>query len=82
MPVLMCFCLFCLFLISYLQVFSSLLKSTEEIKGATVENNKFCVSVHYRNVDEDVCFFFEHLNLEFSIHFSCVICHTKELFLF
>ncbi|KAJ6876103.1 trehalose-phosphate phosphatase A-like [Populus alba x Populus x berolinensis] len=35
------------------EVFSSLVKSTEEIKGATVENNKFCVSVHYRNVDED-----------------------------
>ncbi|KAF9668224.1 hypothetical protein SADUNF_Sadunf15G0106900 [Salix dunnii] len=35
------------------EVFSSLVKSTEDIKGAAVENNKFCVSVHYRNVDED-----------------------------
>ncbi|MQM18314.1 hypothetical protein Taro_051303 [Colocasia esculenta] len=34
------------------EVFSSLVASTKEIKGAKVENNKFCVSVHYRNVDE------------------------------
>ncbi|XP_039012586.1 trehalose-phosphate phosphatase A-like [Hibiscus syriacus] len=34
------------------EVFNSLVKSTKEIKGAKVENNKFCVSVHYRNVDE------------------------------
>lgn len=34
------------------KVFSSLIDSTKEIKGAKVENNKFCVSVHYRNVDE------------------------------
>ncbi|KAK9665663.1 hypothetical protein RND81_14G127400 [Saponaria officinalis] len=34
------------------EVYSSLVESTDDIKGATVENNKFCVSVHYRNVDE------------------------------
>ncbi|RVW40124.1 Trehalose-phosphate phosphatase A [Vitis vinifera] len=34
------------------QVFRSLVRCTKEIKGAEVENNKFCVSVHYRNVDE------------------------------
>ncbi|GMI75640.1 trehalose-6-phosphate phosphatase A [Hibiscus trionum] len=34
------------------EVFNSLVNSTEEIQGAKVENNKFCVSVHYRNVDE------------------------------
>ncbi|XP_026401335.1 probable trehalose-phosphate phosphatase F isoform X2 [Papaver somniferum] len=34
------------------EVFRSLVKKTKAIKGATVENNKFCVSVHYRNVDE------------------------------
>ncbi|KAH9603302.1 hypothetical protein KSS87_014634 [Heliosperma pusillum] len=34
------------------EVFTSLVESTGDIKGATVENNKFCVSVHYRNVDE------------------------------
>ncbi|KAE9464998.1 hypothetical protein C3L33_03095, partial [Rhododendron williamsianum] len=34
------------------QVFRSLVESTKDIKGANVENNKFCVSVHYRNVDE------------------------------
>ncbi|BAT92885.1 hypothetical protein VIGAN_07174300 [Vigna angularis var. angularis] len=26
---------------------------TKDIEGATVENNKFCASVHYRNVDEE-----------------------------
>ncbi|XP_052179472.1 probable trehalose-phosphate phosphatase F [Diospyros lotus] len=34
------------------EVYRSLVKNTKEIKGAIVENNKFCVSVHYRNVDE------------------------------
>ncbi|OAY48149.1 trehalose-phosphate phosphatase A [Manihot esculenta] len=34
------------------EVYSSLVDSTKDIKGAKVENNKFCVSVHYRNVDE------------------------------
>lgn len=37
-----------------MQVFTSLIETTKEIKGATVENNKFCVSVHYRNVAEKV----------------------------
>uniref|UniRef100_A0A5B7ABJ0 Trehalose 6-phosphate phosphatase n=2 Tax=Davidia involucrata TaxID=16924 RepID=A0A5B7ABJ0_DAVIN len=34
------------------EVFRSLIEITKEIKGAKIENNKFCVSVHYRNVDE------------------------------
>ncbi|KAK9672764.1 hypothetical protein RND81_12G122900 [Saponaria officinalis] len=34
------------------EVLTSLIENTKDIKGATVENNKFCVSVHYRNVDE------------------------------
>ncbi|KAL8141466.1 hypothetical protein V2J09_014498 [Rumex salicifolius] len=34
------------------EVLTSLIKATKDIKGATVENNKFCLSVHYRNVDE------------------------------
>lgn len=34
------------------KVFRSLVEITKDIIGATVENNKFCVSVHYRNVDE------------------------------
>lgn len=36
------------------QVFRSLVEITRDINGAKVENNKFCVSVHYRNVDEKV----------------------------
>ncbi|CAN1159080.1 Trehalose-phosphate phosphatase A [Linum perenne] len=34
------------------EVFDSLIERTRHIKGAKVENNKFCVSVHYRNVDD------------------------------
>ncbi|XP_069151189.1 trehalose-phosphate phosphatase A isoform X2 [Solanum lycopersicum] len=34
------------------EVLRSLVELTKDISGAKVENNKFCVSVHYRNVDE------------------------------
>ncbi|XP_076895380.1 trehalose-phosphate phosphatase A-like [Bidens hawaiensis] len=34
------------------EVFVSLVEIMKSIEGATVEDNKFCVSVHYRNVDE------------------------------
>ncbi|KAJ0962058.1 hypothetical protein J5N97_029886 [Dioscorea zingiberensis] len=34
------------------EVFRSLVECTNGINGAKVENNKFCVSVHYRLVDE------------------------------
>ncbi|KAL6580568.1 hypothetical protein OROMI_008592 [Orobanche minor] len=34
------------------EVFRLLVEITKDIAGAKVENNKFCVSVHYRNVDE------------------------------
>ncbi|KAL2472002.1 putative trehalose-phosphate phosphatase G [Abeliophyllum distichum] len=35
------------------EVFRTLVEITKNIKGAKVENHKFCVSVHYRNVDEN-----------------------------
>ncbi|XP_059643875.1 probable trehalose-phosphate phosphatase F [Cornus florida] len=34
------------------EVFKTLVENTKNIKGAKVENHKFCTSVHYRNVDE------------------------------
>ncbi|KAJ8505352.1 hypothetical protein OPV22_006238 [Ensete ventricosum] len=34
------------------EVYKSLLDITKNITGVKVENNKFCVSIHYRNVDE------------------------------
>lgn len=37
-----------------MQVFRTLVEITKDIKGAKVENHKFCVSVHYRNVEENV----------------------------
>ncbi|CAL5429698.1 unnamed protein product [Camellia sinensis] len=36
------------------EVFRTLVDKTNDIKGAKVENHKFCASVHYRNVDEKV----------------------------
>jgi len=41
-------------LLMFVQVLNSLTECTRDIKGAKIENNKFCVSVHYRNVDEKV----------------------------
>ena len=38
------------------QVFVSLVEITKNIEGVKVEDNKFAVSVHYRNVDEKVRF--------------------------
>ncbi|KAH8513608.1 hypothetical protein H0E87_006758 [Populus deltoides] len=35
------------------EVFRTLVENTKGIEGAIVENHKFCVSVHFRNVDED-----------------------------
>ncbi|XP_028077387.1 probable trehalose-phosphate phosphatase F [Camellia sinensis] len=34
------------------KIYRSLVETTKSIKGAKVQNNKFCVSIHYRNVDE------------------------------
>ncbi|KAL4332723.1 hypothetical protein GQ457_07G012880 [Hibiscus cannabinus] len=35
------------------EVFKTLVENTKDIKGAKVENYKFCASVHYRNVEEN-----------------------------
>ncbi|XP_010538763.1 PREDICTED: probable trehalose-phosphate phosphatase F isoform X2 [Tarenaya hassleriana] len=34
------------------EIFLALVEKTKSVKGAKVENHKFCVSVHYRNVNE------------------------------
>ncbi|KAJ0716198.1 putative trehalose-phosphatase [Helianthus annuus] len=36
------------------EVFRTLVEVTKDIPGESVENHKFCTSVHYRNVDEKV----------------------------
>lgn len=63
------------------QVFRSLVESTKDIIGAKVENNKFCVSVHYRNVDEKVWLFTKQTLIDFL--FSCLYCLLiwRELYL-
>lgn len=38
----------------FFQVYKELLDKTKSIEGVRVENNKFCVSVHFRCVDEKV----------------------------
>ncbi|KAI8000838.1 putative trehalose-phosphate phosphatase F [Camellia lanceoleosa] len=35
------------------KIYRSLVETTKSIEEAKVENNKFCVSVNYRNVDEN-----------------------------
>ncbi|KAL9321621.1 hypothetical protein ACSQ67_009674 [Phaseolus vulgaris] len=37
----------------FFSVLGLLKECTKDIEGATVENNKFCASVHYRNVDKE-----------------------------
>jgi trehalose-6-phosphatase len=39
---------------NFLQVYRTLTARTAPIPGATVENNKFCLSVHFRCVQEEV----------------------------
>ncbi|KAL2238053.1 UNVERIFIED_CONTAM: putative trehalose-phosphate phosphatase F [Sesamum indicum] len=46
-------CLLLLIILGGNQVFRKLDEIVRDIKGAKVENHKFCVSVHYRNVDEN-----------------------------
>ncbi|KAF9595547.1 hypothetical protein IFM89_000635 [Coptis chinensis] len=36
------------------EVYKALLEKTKSVPGAKVENNRFCVSVHFRCVDEKV----------------------------
>ena len=38
----------------YTQVCTILTESTKVVKGARVEHNKYCVTVHFRNVKEEV----------------------------
>jgi trehalose 6-phosphate phosphatase len=40
----------------YVQVYETLTAKMESIPGAIVEDNKFCLSVHFRCVDEKVKF--------------------------
>ena len=44
------------------QVFKNLTESIKDIDGARMEDNKFCVSVHYRNVAPHVSL---HLRVPF-----------------
>lgn len=64
----------------FFQAHKALLEKTNSIPGAKVENNKFCLSVHFRCVNEKVtetpCPIF------FSLLFLIWITKTKICFLF
>ncbi|XP_022872678.1 trehalose-phosphate phosphatase A-like [Olea europaea var. sylvestris] len=45
------------------EVFKSLVEVTKDVVRAKVENNRFCISVHYCNVDEKVMEFLKTLVL-------------------
>ena len=66
------------------QVLNSLEECTKDIKGAKVENNKFCVSVHYRNVDEKVIGFctYNFLLSWFSFFWTFYPCYVLKYFSF
>lgn len=51
-----------------LQVHKALSEKTKPIPGAKLENNKFCVSVHFRCVDEKVS---RELTLEDQLLVPC-----------
>lgn len=53
-------------------MFENLSESIKDIDGARMEDNKFCVSVHYRNVAP-------HVSLHLRIPFSFI---SETLFLF
>lgn len=48
------------------EVYKLLIEKTKSTPGAKVENNKFCLSVHFRCVDEKVRI--PHLFLLFLTH--------------
>lgn len=56
-----------------LQIHKALLETTRSIAGAKVENNKFCVSVHFRCVDEKVGGG-QYSNTNFLSHVNSVLC--------
>lgn len=51
------------------QIFTKLEEKTKKIQGARVEDNRFCISVHFRQVREEVKIFY----LFFS--FFCISVH-------
>lgn len=67
----------------HFQVYKALLGKTKSIPGAKVENNKFCLSVHYRCVEEKVFLFFFlnklFLKLISIIFLYCIYYFIKKI---
>lgn len=62
------------FLLMINEVYKSLQQKTKAIKGSLVENNKLYVSVHYRCVDEKVCF---SVQMGVFCVCLCVLCFSQ-----
>jgi trehalose-6-phosphatase len=57
------------------QVCNALIETTKPIKGAKVEHNKFCVTVHFRRVKEEVrCLNVYDLTITESLDFMNACC--------
>lgn len=61
----------------FVQVYKKLVEKTKFTPGAQVENNKFCVSVHFRRVDETVRYF----SFLLILYYSCKLNKTNNLFI-
>lgn len=67
-------------------MYKALVEKTKSTPGAKVENNKFCLSVHFRRVDEKVqtntrlcnAFFLESLTIQILISESLVLGAMKN----
>ena len=64
----------------YGQAYRALEEKTKDTPGARVENNKFCLSVHFRCVDEKVGNALLHLGMpsaQVANHTSTPSCITR-----
>jgi len=64
----------------FCQVCEALVEKTKSTPGAKVENNKFCLSVHFRCVDEKVGNALLHLGMpsaQVANHTSTPSCITR-----
>ena len=62
--------------LNWIQVCKILIESTKVIKGARVEHNKFCVTVHFRRVKEEVTWI---LSLPLPSSSDSCLCTSSQL---
>lgn len=57
------------------EVYKLLVEKTKSTPGAKVENNKFCLSVHFRCVDEKV-YIYIYQPWAFAFYAFCLRCNN------